>query len=153
MMDPQLDPRTSMEVPEDMQEPLERIVMAGKKVMFSEETADMVQEALGGDAPIEQKLSEAIAGLMGLLWQQSNQTMPPQLIVPAAMILLAEAVSFLQEAGEDITPQQYGEAIELTVSRVLEMFGVDEQMLQQELGSGEEPMPEEDPGIIAGAMG
>lgn len=149
MMDEQMNPRASMEVPEDMQEPLERIVLAGKKVMFSEETADMVQEALAGDGPIEDKLSEAIAGLMGLLWQQSNQTMPPQLVVPAAMILLAEAVDFLQGAGEEITSAQYGDAIELTISRVLELFGVDQDMLQQELGSGE---PEPEPGLIQGAM-
>jgi hypothetical protein len=150
MMDEQMDPRASMEVPEDMQEPLERIVLAGKKVMFSEETADMVQEALAGDAPIEDKLSEAIAGLMGLLWQQSNQTMPPQLIVPASMILLSEAVDFLQGAGEEITPAQYGDAIELTISRVLEMFGIDEQMLDQELSPERQKQAPE--GIIQGAM-
>lgn len=151
--------RESMNVPPELQEPLDRIILAGKKVMFSEETADLVEEAFAGDGPIEQKLGEAIAGLMGILWQQSNQTMPPMLIIPAAMVLLAEAVDFLTGAGEDVSPAQYGEAIELTIEGVLSMFGADADTIEQELGQGQppemgEPMPEQPPaGLIGGAMG
>lgn len=148
-MNPQVV-QENMQVPEDMQEPLERIVLAGKKVMFSPETADMVQEALAGEEPIEDRLAQAIAGLMGMLWTESNGTMPPQLIVPAAMILLAEAVMFLQEAGEEIQPQQYGTAIEQTINAVMEMAGVDDETLQAELGPGTEAPPAQ--GLIGGQM-
>ena len=156
--------RENMQVPPELEEALDRIIVAGKRVMFSDETAGMVEQALAGEGPIEDKLAEAITGLMGLLWEQSNQTMPPMLIIPAGLVLLAEAVDFLTGAGEQVSTEQYGTAIERTVNQILGMFGADEQMLEQELGGqpgAEEAMPPgrgqaPEPsgrGVLGGAMG
>jgi hypothetical protein len=126
--------KAQIQVPPELREAYERIVLAGMKVMFSEETNRMAMQSLQGEGPIEQRLAKGICDLMALLWQQSNQSMPPQLIIPAAIELLTEAADFIDEAGaETISPQQLGEALRLMIGQVLERFGATEQNVQAAL--------------------
>ncbi|MDR1613676.1 MAG: hypothetical protein LBT97_12970 [Planctomycetota bacterium] len=140
--------KARINVPDDLREPYERIVLAGQKVLYSEETNQLVMEAIQGDAPIEQKLAKGIRDLMLILWKESNQSMPPQLIVPAAVELLTEAADFINETGVDtVDERQLGEAMRLMVGMVLEAFGATPDRLRQAQqeqaagGGGEAPSP------------
>lgn len=98
-------------LPPDMQEPFERVVLAGKKVLYSEQMQPEIQKLMADPKPIEQKLAEGVRGLMGLLSQQSKPAMPPQIIIPAGIELLHEAADFAQQAGlAQITPEQMTDA-------------------------------------------
>ena len=104
---------------------LDRIVLAGKKVMFSKQSHQMMLKELEGPGTIAQKLGQGVAGLMALLWQESKQSLPPQLLIPAGMVLVAVAGDFLRQAGEPVTDQDIGGGIEALVTALLQATGVD----------------------------
>lgn len=130
--------RAKIKVPSNLQSALQRIEMAGKKVMYSKETHQMVMESLQGEGSWEEKIGRGIADLMALLYQQSNKTMPPQLIVPAAILLMCDAIDFLQQSGQ--APNlDIGAAMEATVVMTLHKFGMTPDKIQeavQQLNSG-----------------
>lgn len=146
--------KAQIKVPPELKSAYERIVLAGMKVMFDKNTHEMAMQALQGDGPIEQRLAKGISDLMTILWKQSNGSMPPQLIVPAAIELMLEAADFINESGsEQINEQQLGEAMRLTVGATLQRFGVNEQnrgAIEAEARKQEGQKPA---GLIGGAMG
>lgn len=143
-----LDPRKA--------EQLERIVIAGMKIMFSKETHQMMLDELNSEAPIVQKLSEGILKLMTLMLQQSNGTMPRDLIIPAAGILLARAVEFLVKTGEEVTEDDFRMAMEEMVKLIMKQAGQSdgqaEQAAQQagaEVEQAQQAQPARPTGMLA----
>ena len=122
--------KSKLQVPKQMQQALQRIEMAGKKVMYSQETHGLVMQAMQGDGPWEMKIGKGIADLMSILYQQSNKTMPPQLIVPAALTLCCDAVEFLLDANQIGPDFNLGDALEAAVTQTLEKFGVKPEQIQ-----------------------
>jgi hypothetical protein len=104
---------------------LDRIVLAGKKVMFSQQSHKLMLDQLQGPGTMGQKLGQGVAGLMALLWQESKRSVPPQLLIPAGMVLVAVAADFLKQAGQDITDQDIAQGIEAMVSALFHAAGVD----------------------------
>lgn len=139
----------AMKVTPEQQRQLLRIVAAGMKVMFDEQTHQMMLDQLNQPGPIEQRLSQGIVGLMAMLWKESKGSMPPQLIIPAAMVLLAEATDFLNKAGQQVTPEQFGRANEMMIDSLLNQAGVSGDKLaaaaqaraQGGAGPAEQPAP------------
>lgn len=124
--------RAKLQVPANLQGPLKRIELAGKKVMYAKETHGMVMQAMQGEGAWEEKLGRGIADLMAILFQQSNRTMPPQLIVPAAILLMCDAIEFLQQSGQ--APQiNIGDAMEATIVMTMHKFGVKPNEIKQAL--------------------
>lgn len=122
--------KSKLQVPQQMQQALQKIEMAGKKVMYSQETHGLVMQAMQGDGPWEMKIGKGIADLMSILFQQSNKTMPPQLIVPAAITLCCDAVEFLLDANQIGPDFNLGDALEAAVTQTLEKFGVKPEQIQ-----------------------
>jgi hypothetical protein len=114
---------------------LDRIVLAGRKVMYSPESHKLMLKELEGPGTIAQKIGQGVAGLMALLWQESKQSIPPQLLIPAGMVLVADAAQFLKEAGQDVTDQDIGQAMEAMMSALFHAGGVDPEKLA-EIGGG-----------------
>jgi hypothetical protein len=110
---------------------LQRIVLAGKKIMFDPQTSTMVNDAMtNGEGDIVQKLGTGITGLMALMIQESKNTMPGDLVIPAGLVLIAEAAQFLAEAGEPITDRDVGDAMEIFVHVVLHQTGLDPEKMK-----------------------
>ena len=104
---------------------LDRIVLAGRKVMFAKQSHKMFLEQLDGPGDIAQKLGQGVAGLMGLLWQESRRSLPPQLLIPSGMVLVAVAADFLRQGGMDVSDQDIAGGIEALVTALLQAGGVD----------------------------
>jgi len=116
--------RENMHIPADLQEGFDRVVLAGMKVMFSEETHSQVLQQLEGQGPIAQKLGQGVAGLMLMLFKESNQTMPPQLLIPAGIELLMQAVDFVKRGGlAKPTDKDIGDAMQIMIEVIMEKFG------------------------------
>ena len=128
--------KKNIKVPPELQEAYERVVIGGMKIMFSKETHQFLLKELQGQGPVAQRLGEGIAGLMLLMFKESNQTIPPEVIIPAGVELLMQAVDFVRQAelGE-VTNKDIGDAMEIMIRMILEKFGVNpaqmEQMLNQ----------------------
>jgi len=95
---------------------LDKIVLAGKRVMFDQRSHKMFLEQLDGPGTIAQKLGQGVAGLMGLLWQESRQSLPPQLLIPGGMVLVAVAADFLRKGGMKVSDKDVAGGIEALVT-------------------------------------
>lgn len=112
-------------IPKNLQEAFTRVVKAGMKVMFSEQTHDMMMEQLSQDGELPQVLGEGIAGLMLILYKKSNETMPPEIIIPSGIYLLSEGADFMETImGEEMPPDIIADAVEVMTSILMEKFGI-----------------------------
>lgn len=124
--------KKNMKIPPELQSAYDRVVLAGMKLMFSEQSRDFIQKQLSGGGPIGPKLGESIAGLMLMMFAQSNKTMPPQVIIPAGLELLSQAADFLRKSK--LTPlsnKDFGDATEIMITTILQKFGVTPDKMPQ----------------------
>lgn len=110
---------------------LARIVEAGKRVMFDKSTHHLMLESMQGDGPIEQKIGGGVVSLLGMLWQESKQSLPPELIIPAGVVLVAEACDFMNQSGTPVTPEQQGAATEFMVDAFMKGANIDSNRLAE----------------------
>lgn len=126
-----------MHVNPQQKQQLDRMVAAGMKVMFDAKTHQMMIDTLKADGPMPDKLGKGIAGLLGMLMSESKNSLPPELLVPAGIVLMAHAVDFLEQAGAQVTPQDFGSGIDVMVTTVLQAYGVDADKVAAIAGDAE----------------
>jgi hypothetical protein len=120
----------TIQVPEELQEAYERVVLAGLKVLFSEETSSLVMQQLEGSGPIDQRIGKGVAGLLLLLFKESNESLPAEVLIPAGIKLTVEAADFVTKAtDEQVSQDQLGKAIETMIEEVLKKFGTSVEKL------------------------
>lgn len=118
--------KQNIKLPPNLQEAYNRVVLAGKKVIFDEKTNQFVLDAIKGEGSLGIRLGKGIATLMMLLYKESQETMPPALIVPAGVCLLGEAADFIREGNiEPVNNQVVAEAIQVFVEAIIQSFGGD----------------------------
>lgn len=123
--------RQQVMIPKQLTEAAQRIVTAGRKVLFSKETRKMVMDELTRKAPAEERVGKGVSDLMVLLFMQSNKSMPPQLIMPCAILLACDVIEFMMEAGEQV---DVGGAIERVTIETSSRFGVKPENLKELMG-------------------
>jgi hypothetical protein len=131
--------RSQMSLPPELQEPYARVVAAGKKILYSEQMAPQIVELLRGEGDMGQKLGQGVSALMGILVEKSNGTMPPQILIPAGIELVAEAGAMLKESGAPVTDADIAEGVAVLVETVLGQAGVTMDQLPQLLRGGGQP--------------
>lgn len=123
-------------LPANLKEPFERTVLAGMKVMYSDQMQDMIDKEFSGDKPMFQKLGESIAGLMGLL-ASNAKGMPPEVVVPAGIELMHEAAAFIRESNRgDPTPDDLKRAAQYFVVLIMQSHGQSKEAITQALSGG-----------------
>lgn len=127
--------KQGIKVPPQLQEAYTRVVVAGMKVMFSKESHKLVLDQLKQPGSLSERLGKGIAGLMLILFKESKQTMPPQVIIPAGVELLMQAVDFLRQSHlENPTNKDIGDGTQLMIQIILQKFGVAPEKIQQLMG-------------------
>ena len=141
-------------LPPDLQLPFQKLVEAGRTIMYSEQMRPEIQKIMQDPKPIEQKLPEGIRGLMGLMAQQSKGQIPPQIVIPAAIELLHDAADFLQQAGmAELTPEQMTDATQYLVVLLAKGAGAsDEQVMGIFEQQGQQPNAQLSPEMQQGGM-
>lgn len=128
----------------------ERIVLAGKKVMYSEQTQDMVKSQLMSHKDPATVAGEGVAKLYMILMHESQNTINVKAAIPASMILLCDALDFMESVGAvKITPQVIASATKICTASVMKVLGVTPEMIakaKQGMQQGSTPQ-----GILAGA--
>jgi hypothetical protein len=152
--------RSQMQLPKGMAEPYDRIVKAGIKMMFDpstrEETMQFMEQS-GGDPA---QMAEGVSSVMAALFQQSNETMPPTLIIPAGVELLVHAVEVAKGGGMEVSDQQIAEGMGQMVEQIFTKFGVSPEEMQSFFAGGQQggkptgPPPQGQPGqgVVGGNM-
>lgn len=108
---------------------LQRIVVAGMKVMFAPQTRHMLQQALQGSSPIGVKVGQGVAGLLGLLQQESQGSLPKNLLIPAGMVLCVHACEFLDQSGAQLGDKDVGVAIDAMQQAIMRVAKIDPDKL------------------------
>lgn len=143
-----LDPekvKQGIQVPAEFQQAYQRVVAAGMQMMFSKESNKAaIDSMMRVEGDIAQKLGKGIAGLLGLIVKETNNTVPPQVLIPAGVELLIQAADFLRKTRmADINNQVIGNAMEVMVTTVLQAAKLDVQkiagFIEQKAG-GAQPM-------------
>jgi hypothetical protein len=126
--------KKNINMPPELQEAYERVVIAGMKVMFSKESHRAMLAEIQRGGPVAERLGKGISGLVLMLFQESNKTMPPEVIIPAGMELLMRAVDFLKDSGlEKVNNKDVGDAMEIMITTILKTFGIGPEQMQQML--------------------
>ena len=116
----------------EMRGAYDRIVTAGLKIMFGEETHDMMAKELEKEGDIATNVADGISRLIALLYVKSKETMPIPAAILASITLMAEALDFAErKMGVPVTNDVVDAAAEATAEQVLRKFGVTPENLQQ----------------------
>jgi hypothetical protein len=136
MIAEQMSPDQGIDIPPELQEAYDRVVLAGMKIMFSEKGNKLVVDQLKAEGPLGQKIGKGVASLVLMVFKISNETVPLEVLIPAGIKLVSEAADFVSKVTEQPVPEpEMGVAMETLIMTLLEKFGVDpaqmEQMLNQ----------------------
>lgn len=124
----------NIQMPPELQEAYDRVVLAGMKVMFTKSSHKLMLKELQKPGPVGQKLGQGIAGLMLILVKESNNSIPPAVLIPAGIQLMMQAVDFMRQTGmEKVTNQDIGDGMELMIMTLMEKFGASPEKVQQML--------------------
>jgi len=121
-------------VPPNLKGAYVRIVMAGKKIMYSEKSTEMVKTELNRPAPIDQKLAHAATGMILMMDKESKGTMPQDAAVLAGACLLLEMVDLVLKIGMPVTEQDVRDALDTFVTLVMMKHGAKEPEIMGALG-------------------
>lgn len=157
----------AIQLPPDLQEIFKKAVLSGDRIMFDKQSHGMFLEQIQKEGDMLAKFVEGVQTLIGLLWKQSNFTLPPQLVWPVTYTMVIHAFKFLHDAGlPEATPEFLGQAMEATLDAVTQAFGGSmeqiQQAAQQNKGkggqAGQAPAPAAAPtkkpaGLMAAAQG
>lgn len=144
--------------PPQLKTAVDKVVAAGKKVMYSEESRDLLLEQLqelNGPDNADEVIGAGIAKLIGILFNQSKNTIPMEVLTPAATLLLLDALDLVENTGKlEVTPDSLAECMQSMASNFLQLFGVTPDKLQEYMGAAEAQQPASPaPGIVNAAMG
>lgn len=136
-------------VPQEMRSVLERVVVAGKRILYSPQMKELIDKQLQSKDPIEKKLADGAAALISLLNAQAKPSIPTQVVLPAAVEMLYEIKDFLVEAGliEELTPDQLRTATLATMAVTASRFGAKPEQVQSMLLGKQTQQAVSKPGI------
>jgi len=144
--------RSKMNLPAKLQKPYQLMVLACKKLLYSEQMEPQVRQTLSAPGSVSQKIGHGTVMLVGLVLSQTNNTVPPDLIIPVATEMAAEIGDFLRKVGVKVTDHDIAEGMAIMVEEILERAGVKLEQLPQLLaqqGQGAQQAP--GPQAAAGA--
>lgn len=75
-----------------------RVVLAGMKLMYDEKTFPTFKAGMMKNMPMPDKLATEAAGLVKTLNDKANGSIPRQVLIPAASMLMLEIAKFMKDA-------------------------------------------------------
>lgn len=119
---------------------LERVVMAGMKLMYDKATRQFFVNGMKQEGPIADRLAMEAAGLIKMLDEKTHGAIPKAVIVPAAVALMMEMVRFMLESGiAKPKGTEIKEAMQKLVLIIMDQYGVIRQI--QESRNPKPPIP------------
>ena len=137
-------------MPEQMKTAFQKVVMAGKKVLYAPESAEMIDQIMQSEAEISEKLGSGVANLVITLDNQANGAIPKDVIIPAATVLLFDAADMLKQAGTQISAEEIGKAYEIMFYDIFAGYGMPSDQVDDAFGRMEAEYGEKKPsGMLA----
>ena len=126
--------RAKIDVPPEMQDAYLRGTIAGMKMLFSDQTHDMLLEHLqkAKGKSLGQVVGGAAAGALGYVMSVSKGQIPPMLTIPLGVEIALQIFEFLETSKRAApTPDDVGEAISTMITTVMGKMQEGQEMNQQ----------------------
>jgi hypothetical protein len=115
-------------MPPEMRDAYQRVVVAGKKMMYAPETAEAIHGIVLDDKiPMANKLGEGVANLVVMMDNQGNGTIPKDVLIPVGVTLMFEAADYLFEVGMEVTEKDLSDGMEMMVYSIFDAYGVPQE--------------------------
>ena len=106
----------------DRMDKLQGLALAGKKLLYGDETNGKLLDGLDPANPAE-SAAQLAATVMMLLVQHKKEASPPDLIVPAGLVLVGEGLDVLEKTAQiEVTEEMSETAVGRFVNLMLETF-------------------------------
>ncbi len=140
----QIVSQVEAKVPAEKREAYDRILTAGMKVMFSKESSNLVKQALDQPGSLGERAGKAAANLLMLLFMESEKSLPLDVGMLAAMVLMAHALDFAEKIGVgQVDNATIDEAAQNLSNEILKKIGVTpEQVAQMAAKAKAAPAPQ-----------
>lgn len=100
-----------------------RVVLAGMKLMYDVKTFPTFKQGMMKKMPMPDKLATEAAGLVKMLQDKANGSIPRQVLIPAASMLMLEIAKFMEDVGlAKPTPEEIKQAYAKLVPLMAKAF-------------------------------
>lgn len=109
----------------DLRKLFQHTVLNGETIMYSPKTRKTVMGQLKQSGDPATIIGEGVVKLMGLLMAKSKGTMPPNIAIPAATVLMCEALDFAEKAGMvKVNQAMLAKTTHVLTSALMQMMGI-----------------------------
>lgn len=134
--------------PPNLRVAVQKIYVAGMKVMYSPDTHQLMLKNLQNQAlDPGTAVGKGVAALITLLFQQSKGTMPIPAVPLAAVLLVCEALDFMEKSKlAQVTPQVIDTAVQTVIAMLMQKVGLTPQKMMQiaaQARNGGVPQPQQ----------
>ena len=147
--------RSKMTIDPPLQDMYDKLIINGRRIMFSQETFAETSKYLDGPEPMAKKIADGVVAVVYLLGEKTNGGMNPKLVVPVTLGLSLDGFEFLQKAGNpEATKETLGEAVAIATETVMQKYGVPADQIEQLVAQNRAAVdaPTEQPGILGAAQ-
>lgn len=125
--------RQNMPIPKELQTSYDRAVKTGLRLMFDKDMREETLKYMDGSDAMPKKIGDGIAAVVQFIFQESNGTFPPQLVIPVGVELIAHAVEVADKAGLPVEPNDVAEGMAAFIEIILQKAGATPEQMQQML--------------------
>jgi len=126
------------QLPPELHQPLKQLLTAGMQLLFSKDSHDLLMNGINenDEVPLSDELAVGAVSMFKIMMGKAKGQIPGEIIMPAAAILIARVLEFLQESGStEVNDQVFSDAMEMFKVKIEKDIGDAEQ--------GGEPVPPE----------
>lgn len=118
------------QLPQELHQPLKQLLTAGMQLLFSKDSHDLLMEGINenDEVPLSDELAVGAVSMFKIMMSKAKGQIPGEIIMPAAAILLARVLEFLQESGStEVNDQVFSDAMEMFKVKIEKDIGDAEQ--------------------------
>lgn len=113
-------------VPPELHSAVDRIVIAGMKMMFGKETHEKVMAQLEKLGSPSDGVAMGIAGMLTMIAHAAKGPMPIPALIPASIILMCQALDFLAKSNKiELTNELIADTTKKLQSYMMQKLGLD----------------------------
>ena len=120
-------------MPENLKNAFERVTVAGMKLFYSKDIQSQLMDDEDSGQPLAHEIGVTAMGMISMLQNKSNNTIPPAVLIPAGVFMIVSACEFMDETGKfpDLNDKVVGDAIEVFIISILQKNGIDQATAQK----------------------
>jgi hypothetical protein len=110
----------------------EKTLLNGLTIMFNSKTHKMMVDQIEKPGDLAKNISDGVVALFYLIWNQTNKSIAPQIIVPVVFTWTLKTFDFLQMSNDPrATKKVLGDATDLAVTTIMQKFGVKQNDIEK----------------------